>query len=127
MKRLALPLLALALTACGTAGSGFENPFTVPITFTVTPAQLTLPPGGQSHVSVTASADGRSLGTPTLEPINTKGITGVPDETGLTVVVSAETPEGTYGLPLKGTVAGGGSGQAVLNLTVKKPEGGGAQ
>lgn len=122
MKRFALPILALALTACGTPGSGFENPFTVPVTFTVNPSELTLAPGERSHVSVTARADGRDLGSPTLERVQTKGITGVPDDTGMTILVSEETPEGTYGLVLKGTAGRGGYGQTVLNLTVEVPD-----
>lgn len=117
-NRLLLPLFALTLTACGAPGSGFENPFTVPVTLTVTPAQITLAPGTRAHISVTAQAGTRSLGTPTLDPINTSGIQGVPDGTGMTITVSEKTPEGTYGLPLKGNV-GRGSGQATLNLTVQ--------
>jgi len=125
MKRLLmLPALTLALTACG--GPGFTNPFSAPLTLQITPGQLTLAPGERRHVSVTASSDGRVIGTPSLNTIDTHGITGVPDETGLMVTVSDKTPEGTYGLVLNGT-SGRGSGQAVLNLTVQAPKAGAEQ
>ncbi|GMA17728.1 hypothetical protein E5F05_04485 (plasmid) [Deinococcus metallilatus] len=128
MKRLLLPL-ALALTACGAVGSGFENPFGAPqvpaLTLTVTPSTLTLAPGATAHVGVATFSGSVTLGTPAPLPVETAGIRAIPDASGMTVSVSGRALLGSSSLPIQG-LSSRGQGQTVLDVVVGTRQAGGS-
>ena len=121
MKRLLMTAQLLSLTACGAPGSGFENPFTVPITLQLTPSQVSLTPGASNHVSVTAKSGDQLLGAPKVEAFGNSQITAVPDDSGFTVTASAQAAPGTYAFNVTGTYASG-KGSAPFTVTIAAPE-----
>lgn len=129
MKRSLLLPLTLALTACGAAGSGFENPFRVPqvpaLTLTVTPPTLTLAPGATAHVGVSAFSGNVALGTPSPLPVEVVGLRAIPDASGTTVSVSGRALLGSYSLPVRG-LSSRGQGQTVLDVVVGTRQAGGS-
>lgn len=113
-------LLILTLGACGAPGSGFENPFTTPLTVTFTPATVNLEQGKSTHVAVNITTQANKSLSATLSAQTSSGINVTPDASGLTINVAMDTPVGTYGIPVTAK-AGTGSGQALLTVTVTAP------
>ena len=125
MKKLpligAFLFLGLGLSACGAPGSGFDNPFAVPLVMTFSPGTVTVAQGQTSHVAVNVSTSNKVNVAATLSASSSAGVTVTPDSAGLSIAGASETSPGTYGIP--GTAkSGNGTATGVLNVTVVTPE-----
>lgn len=122
MKKQLLALTLLGtLTACGAPGSGFENPFIAPLTLQLTPSTVSLEPGGQTHVSVTAKSQNTVVGSPTIKAFGNTQVTATPDDSGFTVTAAAGAQPGTYSFNVTGTLRSG-EGSAPFTVTVTEPK-----
>lgn len=118
---LALSLGAFSLSGCGAPGSGFENPFTVPLVMTIAPNPVSIEQGKTSHVAVSVkTAQGLAVASSiTAQSVN--GITVSTDSGGLGITVAPETAPGTYGVTVSAK-AGAGNATEVLSVTVTEPK-----
>ncbi|KQR25613.1 hypothetical protein [Deinococcus sp. Leaf326] len=113
--------LAFALTGCGSPGSGFDNPFTVPLTLTVAPAAVSLAQGATAHVAASVkTASGQTLpATFTTQVV--EGLTVTPDSSGLTITAGEKTTPGSYAVAVSAQ-ANRGAAQGSFTVTVTAPE-----
>lgn len=120
VRLLAALVLGLGLTACGSPGSGFDNPFTVPLTLTVAPTTVSLTQGATAHVAATVkTASGQTLpATFTTQAV--EGLTVTPDSSGLTITAGETTTPGSYAVAVSAQ-ASRGAAQGSLTVTVTAP------
>lgn len=118
---LSLSLGAIGLSSCGAPGSGFENPFTVPLVMTITPNPVSIEQGKTSHVAVNVKTTQGIAVASTITAQSVSGIAVSTDGGGLGITVAPETAPGTYGVTVSAK-AGSGNATEVLNVTVTEPE-----
>lgn len=120
VRLLAVLMLGLGLTACGSPGSGFDNPFTVPLTLTVSPATVSLTQGATAHVAATVkTASGQTLPAVFTAQV-VGGLTITPDSSGLTIAAGETTTPGSYAVAVSAQ-ASRGEAQGSFTVTVTAP------